>query len=148
MAGYGCDTEPGWAMTHDEFVTLIYNEMLETSLIFVERADFEKEMAGWKFDPVMNGEELRAVVMTKGPELHFVTFTKQVISLAEIKKYFDPLLAEFGCVKTKTPAGDVRQKRFNRKIGFVEEPSDDPYFIHYTLSAFRARYKGEVRCQL
>jgi roadblock/LC7 domain-containing protein len=79
------------------------------STVYVRRSQF---FDGWETMPHTAGGGLVGAVLTKGPELHFVTFGKKWrLTRADIKKYLEPILAEHGRVETRTPKEDARQRR-------------------------------------
>ena len=102
-------------------------------LVYITREQYLAGLEGWTITPHEADGVLVAVVITRGPELHFVTFgSAWKLTRADLRRYLDPLLAAHGRVETKTPKDDLRQRRFNRILGFAET-GEDEFHVHLTL---------------
>lgn len=101
--------------------------------VYITREQYLASLVGWAIQEHTVGGELVMVVLTKGPELHFVTFGKLwSMRRADLRRYLEPVLAEHGQVTTKTPLDDARQLRFNTILGF-EATGADEFYVHLTL---------------
>ena len=88
--------------------------------------------------------ELTFASIRRGSHYHFMTFGKpQPISMQFIRDQLQPIIDEYGFVRTMTPREDKRQHRFNRMIGFVIE-SEDEFFTHFR--AGKLRFHGGRQC--
>jgi hypothetical protein len=101
--------------------------------VFITREQFEQGLAGWTIEPVERDGELLGAFVTRGPELHFSTFKRVPFSLQLIRNHVDPILKKYGYIETRTPKTEIRQQRFNERLGFVRE-GEDEFFVHYKMS--------------
>jgi hypothetical protein len=113
--------------------------------VFITREQFERDLEGWTIEPVERDGVLVGAFVTRGPELHFATFSvpggKPVaFSLRLIREHLEPLIEQYGFVRTRTPKDATRQHRFNERMGFVAE-GESEFFIHYRMNvpAWRPR---------
>jgi hypothetical protein len=102
--------------------------------VFITREQFEQSLADWTVTPVERDGALYAAVVTRGPELHFTTFQCAPISLRMIREHVEPIIAEYGFLRTRTPKDELRQQRFNERMGFVRD-GEDEFFLQYRLDA-------------
>lgn len=124
-------------MTEGELKELAWLAV-EPKLYGVTREQFLAGLEGWTLRPHHSNGEFAAVVLTKGSEFHFLTTgVRWTLTRSDIRKYFEPLLAEHGEVRTKTPVDDHRQQRFNQILGFKETGRDE-FFIEYRLTKLRS----------
>lgn len=100
--------------------------------LFVGKDQYMAELETWAVDPVERDGDLLAVVMRKGPELHFITFGKP-IGREVVRSALEPQLREFGRVTTRTPKVETRQHRFNRVVGF-RQVGEDEYDVLYEMT--------------
>lgn len=108
--------------------------------LYMERETFNMSLVGWSVEPMMLSGERVGIMMKKGPEFHFTLLgTRRAMPLRAIKEWLDPQLEEYGYVSTKTPKHEIRQQRFNERIGFFRV-GEDELDIHY-------RYEGVRTCQ-
>ncbi len=105
--------------------------------LYITKAQYLEGLAGWNIEVHRVEGEVVGAVLTKGCELHFTTFGKKwSLTRKDIRDYLVPIIEKYGCVKTKTPKEDERQKRFNTILGFVTD-GEDKYFTHYRLDKLR-----------
>ena len=105
--------------------------------VYITKAEYLAGLEGWTIIPHKVGSLVVGAVLTKGSELHFVTFGETwKLSRVNIRQYLAPVLAREGCVTTKTPKDDTRQQRFNRLIGFTDD-GEDEFFLHMKLTKLR-----------
>lgn len=122
-------------MREDHLNDLLWSQA--ENRVYISKEQYLQSLDGWsRVEHEVSGEMV-GVVLTRGPELHFVTFGKKWnLTRADIRNYLLPLLEKFGYVETKTPKDDVRQRRFNRIVGF-EESGEDEFFVHYKMKRLR-----------
>ena len=107
------------------------------SSLYISEEMFLAGLEEWDISPLEIDGDLVAAAITKGPEFHFVTFGKPwKLTRAQLRGYLMPLVEKYGCVQTKTPKEDTRQRRFNELIGFVPE-GEDEYFVQYRATQLR-----------
>ena len=95
--------------------------------------DFLCNLEGWTLDGVYDGDALAFVVITKGPEFHFVSCgTKLKVNRAILAKYPGSLIDRYGFAETSTPKTPeyTRQHRFNKLIGFVPTHETDTHVFY------------------
>ena len=110
--------------------------------VFISRSDFERNLDGWKIEPVELDGQVAGAILTCGPELHFASFGHgHPITRQMIHDYAQPIIDEYGYIRTKTPKDDERQGRLNKLIGFTVEREDE-FFVYYR--AERLRLRGNV----
>lgn len=97
---------------------MVFDSMSES--LFIDEAQFRMLMEGWTLTPDYRDSQLCGVVLTKGPELHFVTSKMRQITRADLRNYVLPLIQTYGYAMTRCPKKDVRQARFNLLIGFKQ----------------------------
>jgi hypothetical protein len=103
--------------------------------VFITREQFERGLEGWTIEPVERAGVLVGAFVTRGPELHFCTFPdngRVSFSLQLIREHVDPLIEQYGFIRTRTPRDEVGQQRFNERLGFVRT-GEDEFFLHYRL---------------
>lgn len=112
--------------------------------VYITREQFFAGLAGWTVEPQTVNGDLVVLWLTKGPEIHFVTFGKVwKLTRADIRARLGPLIAEYGYATTKTPLEDARQRRFNKILGF-EETEEDEFYVHLTIR--RLPFKKDAPC--
>lgn len=99
-----------------EIEQMVFDAMSET--LYIDEPKFFELIQNWQLTPEYKEGKLCGVVMTKGPEIHFVTAKLRSITRADLRKYLIPLIQTFGYAQTRAPIKDVRQARFNQLIGF------------------------------
>lgn len=101
--------------------------------LYITKQEFMAGFVDWDIAPHYTGDVMVAATLSKGSEFHFATFgDKWTLTRADIRRYLDPILEQYGCVTTRTPKEDVRQSRFNKILGFVPT-GEDEFYIHYKL---------------
>jgi hypothetical protein len=94
--------------------------------VFVSREQYLKSFDGWTVNEVKIDGKPAFVTMVRGPEFHFASLnTGARISMQMIREFLKPIVAEYGHAITRTPKGDLRQDRFNRRIGFSAIGTDE-----------------------
>lgn len=108
-------------------------------VVFVTREQFLKGLEGWAIEPVEYGGEIGAVVISKGPEMHFqIIGSGNPIPRRIVHAVMQKIIDQHGFALTRTPKEDARQHRFNALIGF-KAVGEDAYDIHYRMDALRGR---------
>ena len=96
--------------------------------LYITKEQYLAGLDGWEVTPHVVDGAIVAAVLTKGPELHFVTFGPAwSLSRADLRRYLEPILEAHGVVTTKTPVEDARQRRFNKILGFEQTGIDEEY---------------------
>lgn len=90
-------------------------------------------MQDWKIDGVYDGETLAFIVISKGPEFHFVSCgTGLKVNRVILKTWPGSLIEQYGYAETFTPKTPeyARQHRFNKRLGFqpVREDENNVYY--------------------
>jgi hypothetical protein len=102
--------------------------------VYITREQF---FDGWRVESQEIDGELAYAALSKGPDYHFMTFGKKHhIPLRLIVSQVQPIIDEYGFVRTMTPREDKRQRRFNRLIGFVVEREDE-FFTYFRADRLR-----------
>jgi hypothetical protein len=102
--------------------------------VYITREQF---FDGWRVESQEIDGELAYAALSKGPDYHFMTFGKKhPIPLHLIISQVQPIIDEYGFVRTMTPREDKRQRRFNRLIGFVVEREDE-FFTYFRADRLR-----------
>lgn len=106
-------------------------------LFFSTKDDFVRGLNDWNIYSILEKGEILIIVATSGPHMHFETMeTGRPITRRVVRQVLDPLIKEYGYAVTKTPKGELRQRRFNELIGFVMV-GEDEYDIHYRIERVR-----------
>jgi hypothetical protein len=96
--------------------------------VFISRREFMAGLEGWDIAAREIDGEIVGATLVRGPEFHFVSFgARKTFASSLIADCLQPIIAEHGFVRTRTPKDDLRQRRFNERIGFRVE-SEDEYF--------------------
>ena len=107
--------------------------------VFITRAEFERRLEGWTIEPVEIDGEIAFAKVHNGPEFHYASFGyKKPITKRMVREWLAPIIENYGYVMVRTPRNDIRQRRFNRLIGFVEI-GEDEFFIHAKLENLRCQ---------
>lgn len=117
-----------------------------SSKLYIERPEFERQMAEWEIEEVRVGGDLGGAILRKGPELHFSVFNTGHVATRQI--VIDAVkgqLQKYGYVVTKTPKDDKRQARFNALVGF-KVVDEDEFDTYYRLEAGDFRYREKMAC--
>lgn len=117
--------------------TEIIDRLWADSELFLNREEFERRLEGWEIHEVHGVETLAGVVLTNGPEFHFVKWDPTFQVRREIlRRWPGELIEKYGYAKTRTPKEDTRQQRFNERLGF-ERVGEDEYDIHFRITRSR-----------
>lgn len=112
--------------------------------VFISRQQFIDGLENWEITPRQIDGKIIGATLTDGPEFHFVTFDRgNPVPRALIADCLQPIIDRHGFVNTSTPRDDVRQRRFNERIGFRVE-SDDEYFTYFRME--RMNLHGTQKC--
>ncbi len=118
-------------MNTAEIMERIWRQM-EPS-VYISRREFMDGLEGWQITPREINGELIGATLVRGPEFHFVTFgARKMFSPALIVDCLQPIIERHGFVRTRTPKEDVRQCRFNLRIGFCAE-RDDEFYTYFRM---------------
>ena len=118
-------------------VDLLWRSISKT--LFISREQFVESLAGWEMETVTLDNCPAWVVLTKGPEFHFQSFTSQYpITMKMIRERLQKIIDEHGYALTRTPKSDERQHRFNLAFGFTVA-GEDEYDRHYRIEHLRGR---------
>lgn len=123
-------------LRHDPAITDILWQQASAGLLFIPKETFLEGLEGWEIDPREVDGELAFIFLTKGPELHFMTLgTGRPMPAAMVRDVLHKIIAKHGYVTVKTPKDEVRQQKFNRRIGFVQV-GEDEHDIHFRMDRF------------
>ena len=86
--------------------------------LLVDRETFLRDTADWTLSPIYVRNELAAVLLNKGREVHLLKLGKHPFSRSRLRAGLAPLLKTFGSVMTRVGADDVASQAFVRRIGF------------------------------
>ena len=115
----------------------LIGELWKQCPLFITREQFARSLEGWTFDPIYTDGVMSVVFIVKGAHFHFAKFDKKFqASRAVLAKYPGSLIAKYGYAETKTPKDDMRQRRFNEKLGFVAT-GEDEYDITYRIERMK-----------
>lgn len=110
----------------------------QDSPIFITREQFHQTLDGWELEPVMRDGKPAVIFVVKGPEFHFAKLDPAFqCGRDTLRRYPGELIARHGYALTKTPKEDLRQQRFNRRLGFYPV-GEDAEFIHFRIDALRS----------
>lgn len=111
-------------------------ELLEAYLatLDIELNGARANLAGWDVSIAQrNGEDV-AIVITKGPEIHFVSLKERhAMSRRNTLQYIEPLIEKYGYATTRVPS-NVTDHKLREHLGFQQTWSDQ----HYTYFALTA----------
>jgi hypothetical protein len=94
---------------------------------------------GWKFIEIKRNGVLSGFVMLQGNEIHahrLPEFIGQWGYIGDIKKVVDPLIKQYGYVRTKVVLSNTTGQRFVQRLGF-KETHRDAEVVHYKLERLR-----------
>lgn len=115
----------------------LIGKLWQDSPLFLTRAEFEKTLEGWTLEPIYKDGEVAVVFVVKGPEFHFSKLDPSYQAGREIlRRYPGELIARYGYALTRTPKDDVRQMRFNSRLGFFVI-GEDEYDLHLRIEKLR-----------
>ena len=116
----------------------LIDRLWEDSPLFLTKEEFAKSFEGWDIDPVEHSGEIVGAFVVKGPHFHFAKFDSSYQATREIlRKYPGELIAKYGYAETQTPKDDLRQRRFNERLG-GKIVGETEYDVIYRFD--RARY--------
>ena len=121
-----------------EFLDLIWEQ--EKDRLYITREEFDIGFDGCEFDVYRRDDSsISMIFVVRGPEFHFVKFGTDVHASRDIlNKYPGSLIDKHGYALTKTPKEDMRQRRFNERLGFYSVDEDE-LDIHYKIDHLRKR---------
>lgn len=101
--------------------------------VFISRREFFASLDDWEITPREIDGEVIGATLRRGPEFHFITFGyRKILPATLITACLQPIIDEYGFVRTRTPKEDVRQRRFNLLVGFHVE-RDDEFYTYFRL---------------
>jgi len=112
--------------------------LFEQSPLYLTREQFDQTLEDWDFDIVEVDGVIQGVFVVKGPEFHFAKFGSEPATREQLKKYPGSLIEKYGYATTRTPKTDLRQLRFNQRLGFFQT-GEDEYDIHYRIETLRGK---------
>lgn len=93
----------------------------------VDAQDAEAALAGWKVSIAQRDGEDVAIVVVKGPEIHFVSLSeKKAMTRKNTLDYLAPLIERYGYATTRVPL-EVEDHRLRTMLGFQFSWSDTQY---------------------
>lgn len=101
------------------------------SKLLIDRAAFMVAAKAWVATPVYSGDELAAVLIHKGREIHLIKTGNHQFTRRLIRETLGPMLAVCA-LTTRVPATDTASRNFVRRIGFRfvgPEKSDYLYIL-------------------
>jgi hypothetical protein len=115
----------------------LIDRLWSDSPLFLSREEFARTLDGWELEPVMQDGKLAVIFVTKGPEFHFAKLDPAYQCTREILRRFPgEVIERHGYALTKTPKDDLRQMRFNQRLGFYRI-GEDEYDIHLRIDTMR-----------
>jgi hypothetical protein len=125
-----------------ELVERIWRQVAPST--FLSRREFIDSLDGWDVTPRQVDGEIVGATMARGADFHFISFgSGRGFSPALISACLQPIIDQHGFVRTRTPKEDLRQQRFNIRIGFKRE-SEDEFYTYFRME--RLRLHGEKTC--
>lgn len=113
--------------------------------VFISHRDFLAGLEGCEVTPKEIDGEIIGATLTRGPDFHFITFGhRKSLPAALIADCLQPIIDEYGYVRTRTPKEDMRQHRFNLLIGFDVQSSDE-FYTYFRME--RLNLHGGKSCQ-
>lgn len=99
------------------------------SPLYLTREQFAQTLEGWDIEPVEQDGVVIGCFVVKGPEIHYAKWDSTPVSKRHLKR-IDALIEQHGYAQTATPKDDVRQQRFNTRLGgrIVGETEHDVIF--------------------
>ena len=91
--------------------------------------------SGWEFIEIKRHSVLSGFVMLQGNEIHahrLPEFKGRWGYIGDIKKVIEPLIDQYGYVKTKVMANNATGQKFVQRLGF-KEIERDAQVVHYRL---------------
>lgn len=118
----------------------------KSDLLFVTLEQYALALDGWTLEPLYIGGDLAYVLISKGPEFHYVSFeTGHRLPLKLFANRCMQLHRAFGYFETRTPKDDRRQQHFNERVG-MKRIGEDAYDFHYRLADVPA-HLARLACQ-
>ncbi|MES2942932.1 MAG: hypothetical protein V4772_08690 [Pseudomonadota bacterium] len=103
----------------------------ESSFIFLTKDQYIAGVKLFEFDIVRSNDGgISGVFLVSGPEFHFAKFNNEPASRDILRKYPGELIEKFGYAQTTTPKTDVRQQRFNERLGFYKYSETDMDIVY------------------
>lgn len=122
-------------MDRAQIIDLLWDD----SPLFLSREAFAEALSAWEIHLVESLNGLAGVVITKGPEFHFKKLDPSYqVTRADLRRWPGELIAKYGYAHTRTPRDDLRQQRFNERLGF-RRTGEDQYDIHYRITHLRVK---------
>jgi len=125
----------------------LVEQLWQDSPLFVSLEDFASALDGWELEPVMRDGRPAVIFVVKGPEFHFAKLDPAFQCDREtLRRFPGELIARHGYAVTKTPKDDLRQQRFNRRLGFYPV-GEDAEFIHFRIDSLRSTKESTCHSQ-
>lgn len=121
------------ALTVDSLKDMLWEKA--EPFLFITKEAFLINLDSWEIEAVEHEGELVAILVTKGPEMHFQG-TGLPIPRKIVFGVLQKIIDQHGYALTKTPKDQTRQHRFNALIGW-KAVGEDAYDIHYRIDALR-----------
>lgn len=115
-----------------DLVDLMYAH--KSDLLFVTPVQYRAALEGWTLEPLYIEGDLAFVLVSKGPEFHYVSFeTGHRLPLKLFANRCMQLHRRHGYFETRTPKEDRKQQHFNERVG-MKRIGEDAYDFHYRLT--------------
>lgn len=103
--------------------------------LYITKEVFVANFDGWDVREEKHDGMPIAIVVERGPELHFQALGRP-IPRRIVRSVVQKIIDRYGYAVTKTPVQELRQQRFNERIGF-EVTGRDEYDVHYRIERIR-----------
>ena len=104
--------------------------------LLVDRDTFMRAAEDWTLSPIYVGQELAAILLNQGSEIHLIKLGKHAFLRSRLRDSLVPLLDSYGSVLTRVETDDVASQAFVKRLGFFFVGSDG-YDKFYRLEKLR-----------
>lgn len=119
----------------NEYVELLWSQLKD--VLYVTPEQFAEGYEDCEFDPLRRADgSIWLLFIVKGPEFHFIKLGDEPADKDVLRKYPGSLIEKHGYALTKTPKEDVRQVRFNQRLGFFVT-GEDEFDFHMRIEKLR-----------
>ena len=112
--------------------------LLQKSPLYISQDDFNFSINEWDLEAMYFQDGTPYLIfLVKGAEFHFsIVSDRAIIGKKELAAYPGSLILKYGHALTKTPVNDLRQKKFNERLGFFKT-HEDQEFTYYRIEKMR-----------